>query len=439
LNHTESVIRHHKPAPSIFFRWVVLLFLSISMFSNYYLYDCIAPVADKLKSALGLTDTNIGWFYSSYSVAAIIVLLIGGIIIDKWGTKKSAILFGSICTVAGFITAVSSNLYIMLIGRFLLGVGSEPLIAAITAAIAKWFKGKELSFAMGINLLIARSGSVASDNSPSLFSGLYTSWQYPLYLGAFIGVGCLVSVIIYYMLETKGEKNYVLGVTGQSEKLVLSDLFFYSKSFWLIVLLCVTFYSAIFPFRSFAIKYFIEGHGLSREAAGWFTSILPLSAMIATPLIGLLVDFIGKRALLMMLGSLLILPVYLLMAYTDVSLYIITALMGISFSLIPAIMWPSVAYIVAENRLGSAYCLMALVQQIGVAAFNWMIGTANDYSGASALNPSGYNTGMWIFTILGFLGFFSAYMLRKTETGPNAHGLEKGIIRNEKCKLQNEK
>jgi MFS family permease len=423
----DNAQTNNRPKPTAFYRWIVLTFLSIAMFGNYYLYDCIAPIADKLKAALGFTDTHIGWFYSSYSVAAIIILLIGGVIIDKWGTKKAVLLFGSICTLAGFITAVSDHLYIMLTGRFLLGLGAEPLIVAITAAIAKWFKGKELSFAMGFNLLIARSGQVLSDNSPNLFPGLYSFWQYPLYFAMLIGVLCLVGAIIYYILETRGEKNYALGMTGQTEKLVVSDLFYYSKSFWYIVLLCVTFYSAIFPFRSFAIKYFMEGHAMSRGAAGWLNSILPLSAMIATPFIGLLVDFIGKRSLLMMIGSLLILPVYLLMAYSSVSLYIIVALMGVSFSLIPAVMWPSVAYIVEEKRLGSAYALMTLVQQIGVAAFNWMIGAANDYAGASASNPSGYNLGMWIFSVLGFLGFFSAFILRKTETGPHGHGLEKGI------------
>ena len=146
--------------------------------------------------------------------------------------------------------------------------------------------------------------------------------------------------------------------------------------------------------------------------------------MIATPLFGLLVDKIGKRSLLMMVGSILLLPVYLLMVYTDVSLYVPIILMGISFSLIPAIMWPSVAYIVDERKLGTAYALMGLIQQIGVAGFNWMIGAANDYSGASAANPAGYELGMWIFSILGILGFFFAFMLRKTEKGPNGHGLE---------------
>ena len=161
--------------------------------------------------------------------------------------------------------------------------------------------------------------------------------------------------------------------------------------------------------------------------AGSLISWLPLAAMIATPLIGLLVDYIGRRALLMTFGSILLLPVYLLMGYTNITLYVPVIMMGVAFSLIPAVMWPSVAYIVEEKRLGSAYALMTLIQQIGMALFPIVIGVANDYSGASATNPEGYNLGMWIFSILGVLGLIFAYLLRKAETGPNGHGLEKGI------------
>jgi hypothetical protein len=126
----------------------------------------------------------------------------------------------------------------------------------------------------------------------------------------------------------------------------------------------------------------------------------------------------------MTIGSFLLMPVYLMMAYTDVSLYVPVSMMGIAFSLIPAVMWPSVAYIVDERRLGSAYALMTLIQQIGFFALNLMIGKANDYAGAGVGNPGGYALGMWVFSALSFLGLFFAFMLRKSETGPGAHGLE---------------
>src|SRR6202008_148680 len=202
--------------------------------------------------------------------------------------------------------------------------------------------------------------------------------------------------------------------------------------------LCFTFYSAIFPFRTFAIDFFtnkiLSTHGgvnaseavriWAHQQAGDFNSLLPFSAMIATPLFGLVVDKVGKRALFMMFGSILLMPVYLMMAYSDVSLYVPVALMGIAFSLIPAVMWPSVAYIVEENRLGTAYALMTLIQQIGFFLMNLLIGKANDFANAGLDNPVGYALGMWIFSILGFVGLGFAILLRVRETGPQGHGLE---------------
>lgn len=417
-----------KREPSTFFRWMVLLFLSVAMFGNYYVFDSIALVADQLKSELHFTDLDIGQLYSYYSAAAIIVLVFGGILVDKWGTKKSAVIFASICTISGFLVAFSTSLWPMLAGRFLLGIGSEPLIVAITVAIAKWFKAKELSFAMGINLLVARSGTVAVDNSPSVFSGLYHGgYAGPLFLAAIIGILSLGGILIYYILESSGEKKFILGKGEKTDKLNVKDFFKYNKSFWYITLLCVTFYSAIFPFRSFAIKFFMESHNVTRETAGWMISMLPLSAMIATPLIGLLVDFIGKRATLMMIGSVLLMPVYLIMGYSSLTLYVPVIMMGVAFSLIPAVMWPAVAYIVKEKRLGSGYALMTLIQQIGMMILPILVGAANDYSGASAANPQGYRPGMWIFSVLGILGFIFAFLLRKAERGPGGHGLEKGM------------
>ena len=125
------------PQPSSMYRWVVLIVISLAMFANYYVYDSIAPIADILKSELGFSDENIGQLYSVYSIAAVIVLLIGGVIIDKIGTAKSTMLFAAICSVAGILMVVSSDLSVMLAARFLLGIGSEPLIVAITTALAK--------------------------------------------------------------------------------------------------------------------------------------------------------------------------------------------------------------------------------------------------------------------------------------------------------------
>jgi MFS family permease len=188
----------------------------------------------------------------------------------------------------------------------------------------------------------------------------------------------------------------------------------------------------MFPFQTFAIKFFQEAHRVTREYGGFLSSMLTLSAMIFTPLFGLLSDFIGKRSLLMMLGSLLIIPVYLLMGYTNINLMIPMSIMGIAFSLVPAIMWPSVSLVTPSSKLGTAYGLMTMIQNIGLFGFNIVIGWANDFSKASATHPEGYHLGMWIFSSLGFFGLMFAFFLRRNEMGKHKFGLEYGTHYNKR-------
>ncbi len=413
-----------RPDAPPYFRWAFLVFVSLAMFGNYYPYDAVAPVADLLASQLQFTDEQIGSLYSVYSVAAVLVLLFGGYAIDKYGTKRSIMAFGAICVVAAVVTAVSADIRVMLAGRFLLGVGAEPLIVAVTTALAKWFKGKELSFAFGLNLTIARLGSVAADNSPTWAHRYYGDWQSPLVLAAVITTLCVVGAVANWILEDRAARRYSLGAQERTEKLVLRDLYQFDRAYWYIVGLCVVFYSAIFPFRAFAIKYFIEAHGATREFAGFLNSLLPLSAMFATPIFGLVADRVGKRSLLMFFGAVLLLPAFLLAGYSRISLFVPVAMLGVSFSLIPAVMWPSVAYIVPQHRLGSAYSLMTLCQQLGVAAVPWLIGRSNDMLGAGPANAAGYNGMIWILTGLASFGLLFAFLLWRTEHGPRAHGLE---------------
>jgi MFS family permease len=413
-----------RPNPPRAYRWAVLIVVSVAMFGNYYPYDAVAPVADLLTRDLGFTDEQIGSLYSAYSVAAVLVLLAGGYVIDRYGTKHSIFGFAAICLLAAIITASSGDIRVMLAGRFLLGVGAEPLIVAVTTALARWFKGKELSFAFGVNLTIARLGSVAADNSPSWAQRYFTNWQGPLTIAAVIATLCVVGAVLYWVLENQAAARFRLGEQGQTDRLRLKDLYQFDRAYWYIVGLCVVFYSAIFPFRAFAILYFIEAHGATREFAGFLNSLLPLSAMIATPLFGLLTDRLGKRALLMFAASASLPPAFLLMGYTGASLFVPVALLGVSFSLIPAVMWPSVAYIVEERRLGSGYALMTLCQQIGVAAVPWLIGRSNDVFEAGAANPAGYAGMIWILTALSALGVIFALLLWRVERGATAHGLE---------------
>lgn len=410
--------------PSAFFRWTVLVIISLAMFGNYYIYDCISPLADVLKSQLHFAYKDIGLLNAIYSIPNIFMVLIGGFIIDKIGTRKSALLFGIICLAGSALTASSGKLPVMAGGRLIFGLGAESLIVAVTTAIAKWFRGKELSFAFGLNLTIARLGSFAALNSPTWIKPLYVNWQFPLLVATGFGIISVIAAISYSMLEKTLERKYTLLKTNEVDKVVIKDIFTFGRSYWFIVALCVTFYSAIFPFQTFAVDFFMAAHGTTREQGGFLSSMLTLFAMICTPIFGYMVDRIGKRSVFMMFGSLLIIPVYLIMGYTHIPLYIPMSVMGIAFSLIPAVMWPSVAYIVKQEKLGTAYGLMTMTQNIGLAGANLIIGKANDIAGAGALNPEGYRLGMWIFSIFGLLGLIFSMLLRISEAGPHGHGLE---------------
>lgn len=438
-----------RPEPSRPFRWLVLVFASLAMFGNYYVYDCIAPIADLLTKQLGFSDANIGLLQAIYSIPNVFMVLIGGYVVDRIGTRKALLIFGVLCFIGSGITCLSSALSVMAAGRLIFGLGAESLIVAVSTVVAKWFRGKELSFAFGINLMISRFGTLLAQQSPSWAGFAYDYWRNPLLISVGFGALCVVGAIVYWMLEAYAEKRYQVGPAGATDRVVFRDIKDFGLSYWYIVALCVTFYSGIFPFETFAYKFFMDAHGVSREAGGDLVGMLTLFTMFGTPIFGLFVDKLGKRALLMMLGSLLLIPVYLMMAYIRSATYITVSLpssegghlsliahhlppillltmsmMGIAFSLIPAVMWPAVAYLVDQSKLGTAYGLMTMIQNIGLAGFNLIIGWANDYSHAGPDHPSGYNLGMWIFSILGFSGLTFAFLLRQRELGPHGHGLE---------------
>jgi MFS family permease len=282
--------------------------ISLAMFGNYYVYDAVSPIADLLKEQLGFSDSNIGLLNAIYSFPNIVMVLIGGVIIDRIGVKKATLLFGVLCFVGAVITALTSSLAMMASGRLIFGLGAESLIVSVTTAIAKWFKGRELSFAFGVNLTIARLGSFLALNSPTWARPAFENWQWPLLISVAFGVLCVVGPIVYWAMENRAERAFDLGEAGETEKVVFSDLFKFPKSYMYVVLLCVTFYSAIFPFQTFAVKFFMEAHGTTREFGGFLSSMITLFAMIFTPIFGYMVDRVGRRALFMMWGSLLGLP-----------------------------------------------------------------------------------------------------------------------------------
>jgi MFS family permease len=412
--------------PTAAWRWAVLITISAAMFGNYYTYDSIGPVADSLQRLLGFSDTQIGTLNAIYSFPNIIMVLVGGVIVDRYGTRLSTLAFSIICLAGAVITAMSPLFPVMAAGRLVFGLGAESMLVAITVAIGQWFIGRQLGFAFGLNLSIARAGSYSADLSTNWFKGLYDAgWQGPLWLAAGFAASAVVASLVYYLLERSASRRFQLRQPAPSDRIVWSDLWRFDRSFWYITGLCVTFYAVIFPFRStFAIKYFQQAHGLSLQEAGAINGYVFLAAIVATPTFGFMVDRLGRRAAFMALGCLLLFATFPLLAYTNASLWVSTVMIGTAFSLVPAVLWPSVPYLVAPSRLGTAYGLMFMLQNIGMMLVNLLAGWLNDRSGAGAENPGGYLPMLWLFLVLSLMGLAFAAALRSRELGPQGHGLE---------------
>jgi MFS family permease len=407
----------------------VLVAVSLAMFGNYYAYDAVGPVADSLQRLLGFSDTQIGALNAIYSFPNIVMVLVGGVIVDRFGTRLATLMFTIVCALGALITALSPVFPIMAAGRLIFGLGAESMIVAITVVIGQWFVGRQLGFAFGLNLAIARAGSYSADMSTTWFKPLYDrGWQPPLLLAAGFAASAVAAAAAYYAIEVRAARRYALEQPTPADRIVWSDLWRFDRSYWYIVGLCVTFYSVIFPFRStFAIKYFQHAHGLSLQEAGTMNGYVLLAAIFATPAFGLMVDKLGHRAAFMAFGSFLLAAVFPILGYTHLSLWVSTVMIGVAFSLVPAVLWPAVPYLVAANRLGTAYGLMMMLQNIGLMICNLAAGMLNDASGASADNPSGYLPMLWMFCLLSLSGFAFAWALRQREVSAGGHGLERVI------------
>lgn len=412
------------PPPPAALRWTIVVLFSFASFSSNYLFDCVGPLAKLLSMQLRFSNADIGLLQAVCSLPNLVMVLIGGIIIDRIGPRKSAVIFASLCLAGAGLTVLSPRLGIMLAGRLVYGLGSGSLSVAVSTVIAKWFRGTRLSFVFGVNLTIARLGSLAAQTSPAWARWAYGWWRGPLLLALLAGGLCLLCACLYWFMEVRAARRYDLGASGTDGGVVWGELLNFGQSYWLIVLLCITFYAGVFPFQTFAQKFFIEAHGISASRASLLVGIPTAVAIVLTPLFGLMVDRIGHRARFMALGTALLAPTYLMMAYGRMNLLLPVAMMGVAVALVPAVMWPAVMLLVPHGKLGKAFGLMSLIQSIGLSGFNFMVGRANDWQRASESNPAGYRLGMWLFSGSVLLGLGFAVKLWRRERGPDGHGLE---------------
>ena len=429
------------------YRFSTLLFICLLTFGSYFAYDSIGALAPTLIQNLKLGRETIGNLYSAYSLAAIFIVFFGGMLIDRLGPRKASLLFSALVTVGAIIVAMATSTRGLFVGRFVFGAGSESLVVAQSAIISRWFKGKELALAFGISLTISRLGTLFSFNTEQLIASYFGSYRYALWAAALLCGFSLVCNLVYNAMDRRGERALDLPRPGAGDKIVFADIRKFGSSFWFVLLLCLTFYSAIFPFTAlstdmFATKWKIPGevggggsfvyqvfssflHMFS--TAGGITSIVIFASMVCAPFAGGLVDRIGKRATLMVFGSLLIVPAHLAMGLTHWNPIPSMVVLGAAFVLVPAALWPSVPLVVEENRVGTAFGLITAVQNVGLMAFPKMSGllidTTKDYTATQVM-----------FSTLGFAGLVFAFLLLRADRRaggvleaphrPHAQGLE---------------
>lgn len=462
MNEVKKLI---KDSPAM--RWFVLILISGLTFGTYWFQDFYSGLKPLMESQLGVTSSEFGSLISITTIANLFgMIIIGGIILDKVGIRIAGTIFGTLAVIGAALNALGasgfftedqdSQLYIMMVGRILFGSGLEIVCVVAMRTVVKWFKGYELALAMAINMGFGRLGSaMGTALSVDIGGGMVSPAV--TFAATLLGFGLLM-FLIYLMFDVKIDKQIAAQTTegeqeGESEEFRFSDLVKLIKnpSFLFIALLCVTFYSAVFPFMQYApdllinkfnfsadlpeegklvlfgsssigngfiyFMLFIFGLGFSlvpsniKKLSGkiisivvifalfavfiysfsdifalWFVngqktaSLIPLGTILFTPIFGSFVDNKGKAATLMILGATLLIVAHLFLSvFNDVILgYLGLLSLGIAFSLVPAAMWPSVAKIVAESRLGTAYATMFTIQNYGLMFFFWFIGKAVD-------------------------------------------------------------
>ena len=410
------------------YRFTILLFISLLAFGSYFAYDSIGALGPTLMRELHLDRSDIGNLYTAYSVAAIGIVFFGGMLYDVLGPRRASLLFSLLVLIGAVMVAMAKTKWMLFTGRLVFGAGSEALIVVQSAIVSRWFKGKEIAMAFGITLTISRIGTLFSFNIEELIATYFGSFRVALWAAAGF---CLLSVLcnlVFNVMDRHGEEVLDLAKPDAGDRIVFSDIRKFTPSFWFVVLLCVTFYSAIFPFTALAPDMFHDKWGLplvSASSGGFLsqvfynfthmfntapgvTSIVIAASMVFAPFAGDLVDRIGKRASLMVLGSVVLIPAHLIMGLTHWNPIPMMVLLGAAFVLVPAAMWPSVPMIVEEKRVGTAFGLMTAIQNLGLGLFPLLNGKLRDATGS-------YTATQVMFAGLGVAGLIFAVLLLRAD------------------------
>ena len=425
------------------------------MFFAYMFVDILSPLASLLNDTLSWDQGVFGTYAAGeYLLNVFGFLIIAGIILDKMGVRFTGLLSASLMVIGAAIKfwgiswaeantvewlnswwpSMPGSAKLAMFGFMIFGCGCEMAGTTVSKILAKWFKGKEMALAMGLEMAIARLGVFAAMWLAPLLSIKFAvdgtnSVVAPLLFASLLLVIGLLNFFVFTIMDNKFDKQLVAigeapAVHDPEDEFKVSDLkqIFSSKMFWIVALLCVLYYSAIFPFQRFATNFLEETLSITNaEAAGLF-KWFPILAMVLTPFLGAFIDYKGKGASMMLLGAVIMIAchsvfAFVLPAYPSKALALITILvLGVSFSLVPASMWPSVPKIIDEKVLGSAYCLIFWVQNVGLCLVPLLIGKLR-------VATEGYLVPMIVFASFGVLAFFLSLLL-KVEDRKKGYGLE---------------
>ena len=440
---------------SAFARWAVLVLVASMMFFAYMFVDILSPLASLLEQSLNWDRGDFGTYAAGeYLLNVFGFLILAGIILDKMGVRFTGLLSASLMVLGAAIKfwgiswpeantvewlnawwpAMPGSAKLAMFGFMIFGCGCEMAGTTVSKILAKWFKGKEMALAMGLEMAIARLGVFAAMWFAPMLSERFAvdgvnSIVAPLLFASALLVIGLLNFFVFTIMDTKFDQQLVAIGEATLEKdpedeFHVSDLkqIFSSKMFWIIALLCVLYYSAIFPFQRFATNFLEETLNITNtEAAGLF-KWFPILAMVLTPFLGAFIDYKGKGASMMLLGAVIMIAchcvfAFVLPAYPSKTLALITILiLGVSFSLVPASMWPSVPKIIDEKVLGSAYCLIFWVQNVGLCLVPLLIGKLR-------VATNGYLVPRIVFASFGVLAFLLSLAL-KVEDKKKNYGLE---------------
>jgi len=430
-------------------RWFVLLTVSFLMLTGYFFTDIMSPLQGMLRDQMGWSNSSYGTFAGSYSVLNVfcLMLIFGGIILDKAGIRFTGTFFVGIMIVGAFLnyyamtdtfnngglgyaflnsflTDYQPSLKMAMVGYALFGVGVEIAGITVSRIIVKWFKGKEMALAMGLEMACARGGMLLAFTASPFMTGAHEVISRPLAFGVILLVIGLLAYFVHNMMDKKLDAEVAAdtSVEASEDEFKASDVFllFKNPGFLLISLLCVLFYSAIFPFTKFAPDLMVQKYGFPVEFSGWIVGLLPIGTMVLTPIFGAFMDKKGKSASIMILGSLLLIFSHVIFAFLPANAaFAFTAMvvLGFAFSFVPAAMWPSVPKIIPESRLGSAYAMIFMIQNVGLMLFPMLLGAVLDSANegiaeGAALN---YTEPMMLMVGCGVAALLVAFRLRAVD------------------------